>query len=191
MRQFGLAMLLTAGFGGPAFAQEPYIGSSSFGAQETLFRYDDQEPWKHGWKKQMPYHEGFHAFRPYNYHHVFGQTQTAAAYGNSMPYSQQWWHRYQSVSAQYNHLQGQPPMAMPQYNGGPAPAQAPIAPPQAGAYMPPPNPYGAPSAGYPAPSGPYDSPPTPMNIEPGYSQPGTPYESMMMPTMPAPLMPVN
>ena len=78
MRRFGLALLLAAGFGGSAFAQDPYqqqpyVGRSSFGGQETLFRYDDQEPWKHGWKKQMPYHEGFHSFRPYNYHHVFGR----------------------------------------------------------------------------------------------------------------------
>jgi hypothetical protein len=190
MRRYGLAMLLAAGSAGPALAQEPYIGSSSFGSQETLYRYDDQEPWKHGWKKQMPYHEGYQAFRPYNYHHVFGQTQTAAAYGQSMPYSQQWWHRYQSVSAQYNHLQGQPPMAMPQYNGGPAPVQSPG--------MMPPNPYGPPHGSYgpapgsyPAPPGSYELPPAPMNIDPAYTQPGTPTEPMTIPAMPAPLMPVN
>jgi len=168
MRRLGLALLLTAASSGPALAQDYYNGPSSFGSQETLFRYDDQEPWKHGWKKQMPYHEGFHSFRPYNYHHVYGQTQTAAAYGQSMPYSQQWWHRYYSPSAQYNHLQGQPPMAMPQYNGPPAP----------GHMM---NP----------PAGSYVLPPAPMNIEPVYEQPGIPTESMAIPAMPAPLMPVN
>jgi hypothetical protein len=180
MRRFGLALLFTAGFGGPALAQEPYTGRSSFGAQETLFRYDDQEPWKHGWKKQMNYHEGFHAFRPYNYHHVFGQTQTAAAYGQSMPYSQQWWHRYHSVSAQYNHLQGQPPMAIPQYNG-----------PQSSAPVPgamPPGAYVAPPGAYVTPPGAYDAPPAPMNIDPAYSQPGIPMESLTIPSMPAPLM---
>jgi hypothetical protein len=173
MRHFGLAMLFAAGVGGPAVAQDYYTGPSSFGAQETLFRYDDQEPWKHGWKKQMPYHEGFHAFRPYNYHHVFGQTQAAAAYGQSMPYSQQWWHRYQSVSAQYNHLQGQPPMAMPQYNSPPPQGEMPT--PPTGSYGP--DVYGA--------------PPAPMTIDPVYQQPGIPTESMAIPTMPAPLMPVN
>ena len=181
MRRFGLALLLAAGFGGSAFAQDPYqqqpyVGRSSFGGQETLFRYDDQEPWKHGWKKQMPYHEGFHSFRPYNYHHVFGQTQTAAAYGQSMPYSQQWWHRYYSVSAQYNHLQGQPPMAVPQYNGPPATA---------------PVPGGMGPGVYGPPQGIYDAPPTPMNIDPVYTQPGAPMESITIPSMPAPLMPVQ
>ena len=191
MRRYGLAMLFAAGFGGSALAQDynqqPYIGSSSFGSQETLFRYDDQEPWKHGWKKQMPYHEGFQAFRPYNYHHVFGQTQTAAAYGQTMPYSQQWWHRYHSVSAQYNHLQGQPPMAMPQYNSGAVPVPSPsVAAPNA--YAPS---YGPAPGSYPAPSGSYELPPAPMNIDPIYSQPGTQTEPMTIPAIPAPLMPVN
>lgn len=170
MRRFGLALLFTASFGGHAFCQD-YTGPASFGAQETLYRYDDQEPWKHGWKKQMPYHEGFHSFRPYNYHHVFGQTQTAAAYGQAMPYSQQWWHRYYSASAQYNHLQGQPPMAMPQYNGPPAPM------------------ISAPMTTYP--QGSYPMPPAPMNIDPVYEQPGVPIQTMSMPSMPSPLMPVN
>ncbi len=179
MRRYGLAFVIAAGLGGPAFSQD-YTGPASFGAQETLFRYDDQEPWKHGWKKQMNYHEGFHSFRPYNYHHVFGQTQTAAAYGQSMPYSQQWWHRYYSVSAQYNHLQGQPPMAIPQYNGPGVPA---VAPPQMMG-----QPYGTS----------YAPPPAPMNIDPVYGQPGMPYEhagmpmdGMAIPSMPSPLMPVN
>ena len=199
MRRFGLAMLLAAGFGGSAFAQEPYSESLhlSFGAQENLFRYDDQEPWKHGWKKQMPYHEGYQAFRPYNYHHVFGQTQTAAAYGQSMPYSQQWWHRYQSVSAQYNHLQGQPPMAMPaiQRCGLRLVRRPPgmTAQPQSDRTAPPP--YGSlwsrTSGSYPAPPGTYELPPAPMNIDPVYSQPGVPSEPMTIPAIPAPLMPVN
>ena len=166
MRRFGLAVLLTAGFGGPVLAQD-YTGPSSIGSQETLFRYDDQEPWKHGWKKQMNYHEGWHSFRPYNYHHVYGQSQTAAAYGQSMPYSQQWWHRYQSVSSQYNHLQGQPPMAMPQYNGPPAGVL--MTPPPAGNFV----------------------PPAPMDIAPVYEQPVMTGETSGIPSIPAPLMPVH
>jgi len=186
MRRFGLALLLTSGLGGTAVSQDyypnNYTGAASFGAQESLFRYDDQEPWKHGWKKQMPYHEGFHAFRPYNYHHVFGQTQGAAAYGQTMPYSQQWAHRYHSVSAQYNHLQGQPPMAMPQYDG--PPAAAPSGNPPAGAV-----PQGSPQFA-PATST-YFAPPAPMNIDPVYQHPGIPLEQMAIPAMPAPLIPVN
>jgi hypothetical protein len=82
------------GYGGP------YIGPGSVGSGEPLFRYDDQERWKHGWVQNMPYYEGFHSFRPYNYHHVFSQAQTAAGWGMpaTMPYSQQFWHRYAKMT---------------------------------------------------------------------------------------------
>jgi hypothetical protein len=70
---------------------------ASLGAQEALYPFDDQEPWKHGYRQVMPYYGGWHSFRPYNYHHVFGQTQAAAAWGMPLPYSQQFWHRYQAV----------------------------------------------------------------------------------------------
>lgn len=75
-----------------------YAGSPSVGASEPMFRYDDQEPWKHGYIQNMPYYEGYHSFRPYNYHHVFSQSQTASGWGMSsvLPYSQQFWHRYES-----------------------------------------------------------------------------------------------
>lgn len=73
-----------------------YTGAGSVGSTEPLYPYDDQEKWKHGWLQEMPYYHGYHSFRPYNYHHVYGQSQTAAAAGmpTTMPYSQQWWHRY-------------------------------------------------------------------------------------------------
>lgn len=79
---------------------DSYNGAGSVGSSEPLFRYSDQERWKHGWIKNMPYYEGYHAFRPYNYHHVFSQTQTAAGWGMpaTMPYSQQFWHRYEKMS---------------------------------------------------------------------------------------------
>ena len=69
---------------------------SSVGGGEPLFRYDDQERWKHGYLHIMPYYGGYHSFRPYNYHHVFNQSQTASGWGMSpvAPYSQQFWHRY-------------------------------------------------------------------------------------------------
>lgn len=82
------------GYGGGA--PNEYVGGASIGSTEPLYPYDDQEKWKHGWIQEMPYYHGYHSFRPYNYHHVFGQSQTAAAAGmpSTMPYSQQWWHRY-------------------------------------------------------------------------------------------------
>jgi len=107
VRKYVILAILSAGLGGRASAQDviydgwagggtPY-GASSFGAQEQLFPYDDQEPWKHGYRQVMPYYGGWHSFRPYNYHHVFGQSQAAAAYGMPLPYSQQFWHRYQAI----------------------------------------------------------------------------------------------
>ncbi len=78
---------------------EGYQGAGSVGSAEPLYRYDDQERWKHGYIQKMPYYEGYRAFRPYNYHHVFSQAQTSAGWGMpaTMPYSQQFWHRYENM----------------------------------------------------------------------------------------------
>lgn len=84
-----------------------FFGAGSVGSSEQLFTYDDQETWKHGYIKIMPYYHGFHSFRPYNYHHVFSQSTTAQGFGMSpvMPYSQQFWHRYERMAdlSQGNH----------------------------------------------------------------------------------------
>ena len=104
-RGLGIASLVMA-WGAVAAAQQPvgyadaYLGPASIGSGEPLFRYDDQERWKHGWVRAMPYYEGFHSFRPYNYHHVFSQSQTASGWGMPavMPYSQQFWHRYEKMA---------------------------------------------------------------------------------------------
>ncbi|MBL8849557.1 MAG: hypothetical protein JNG89_07730 [Planctomycetaceae bacterium] len=74
-----------------------FYGPASVGSSEPLFSYDDQEPWKHGYLQIMPYYGGHHLFRPYNYKAVFSQSQVAAGWGmpNVMPYSQQFWHRYE------------------------------------------------------------------------------------------------
>jgi hypothetical protein len=74
-----------------------YYGPSSIDSSEPLFAYDDQEPWKHGYLQVMPYYGGHHLFLPYNYKAVFSQSQVAAGWGmpNVMPYSQQFWHRYE------------------------------------------------------------------------------------------------
>lgn len=87
--------LLMAWLTGTSLAQD-YVGPASVGSSEPLYPYDDQDKWKHGWVSEMPYYHGYHSFRPYNYHHVYGQAQTAAGAGlpTTMPYSQQWWHRY-------------------------------------------------------------------------------------------------
>ncbi|MBX3443185.1 MAG: hypothetical protein KF774_12335 [Planctomyces sp.] len=101
MRAGLVAAVIVAGGADALSAQENYYpeayGPASMGAQEQLYPFDDQEPWKHGYRQVMPYYGGWHSFRPYNYHHVFGQTRTTQSFGLSMPYSQQFWHRYQAV----------------------------------------------------------------------------------------------
>lgn len=84
----------------PMFENHGFIGAGSVGSGEPLFRYDDQERWKHGYLQIMPFYGGHFAFRPYNYHHVFSQSQTAAGWGMpaTMPYSQQFWHRYEKMA---------------------------------------------------------------------------------------------
>ena len=65
----------------------------------SLYAYDDLDVWKHGWMQVMPYYGGQHSFRPYNYKQVFSQSAQAAAWGmpRSMPYSQQFYHRYENL----------------------------------------------------------------------------------------------
>jgi len=106
MFRFACLVFAVAGITAPALAQDyapqsygggDYYGSASIGSSEPLFSYDDQEPWKHGYLQVMPYYGGHHLFRPYNYKAVFAQSQVAAGWGmpNVMPYSQQFWHRYE------------------------------------------------------------------------------------------------
>ncbi|MEZ6055769.1 MAG: hypothetical protein R3C01_03600 [Planctomycetaceae bacterium] len=99
MVRFLWSLLALAAFTGTVSAQD-YIGGGSFGSSEPLYNYDDQESWKHGYMQVMPFYGGFHSGRPYNYHHVFSQTQTSVGWGlpHGMPYSQQWWHRYEAMA---------------------------------------------------------------------------------------------
>lgn len=125
MKRQLLMIMLTATCASVASAQQPYyddaqytggtqypdggqyIGAASVGSSEPMYYYDEQDRWKHGYIKVMPYYHGFHSFRPYNYHHVFGQSTTAQGFGMSpvMPYSQQFWHKYEHMAdlSQGNH----------------------------------------------------------------------------------------
>lgn len=105
MKRTHWLLLGALSWSGIANAQEivdpfPYSGPASIGSSEPLFRYDDQERWKHGYMKDMPYYGGYHFFRPYNYHQVFSLTATAAGWGMpaSMPNSQQFWHKYEDMT---------------------------------------------------------------------------------------------
>ncbi len=99
-----------------------YLGPASVGSNEPLYPYDDQEPWKHGYLQVIPFYGGYHSGRPYNYHHVFSQTQTSVGWGmpHGLPYSQQWWTRFEPL--------GDPGRAMTEphgYYGHLAPPQRP------------------------------------------------------------------
>lgn len=111
---------------------EGYLGNGSVGSQEPLFPYDDQEPWKHGYLQVVPFYGGYHFGRPYNYHHVFAQTQTSVGWGmpHGLPYSQQWWHRFEAqadpgrVMAEPNGYYGYAPASQPNLQFVQAPSQA-------------------------------------------------------------------
>ena len=100
MTKVAWAALFTAAMAGIGMAQD-FVGPASVGSNEQLYPYDDQEKWKHGYLKEMPYYHGYHSFRPYNYHHVYSQSQTAAGWGMSptSPQSQQFWHKYESMAS--------------------------------------------------------------------------------------------
>lgn len=104
-----------AAISGSSLAQECYPGGAYGGYYqefdaahqgagslngEPLFAYDDPDPWKHGYLHVSPYYGGYRAGRPYNYHHVFSQTQTSVGWGmpHGLPYSQQWHHRYEGMA---------------------------------------------------------------------------------------------
>ncbi len=71
-----------------------YTGSE--GASEQRHPFDTQQNWVHGYFQEIPAYGGHHLFRPYNYKDVLSQSQTAAGWGErpTMPYSQQFWHKY-------------------------------------------------------------------------------------------------
>jgi hypothetical protein len=71
----------------PGYAPMP----SAVGCSESRYPFDAQHPWLHGYYQETPAYAGFHAFRPYNYKHVFAQSQLAAEWGGSptAPYSHQ------------------------------------------------------------------------------------------------------
>ena len=96
-----LAFLVTALVTGSAQAQVgspgiEYGNTISAGDGVQLYPYDQQDPWLHGHFQRVPAYGGFSSFRPYNYRHVFAQTQLAQSWGHAhgMPYSQQFWNRY-------------------------------------------------------------------------------------------------
>lgn len=104
---FAASTTLQAQYPPPIAGQGVVVGESNglpIGVPETtggyngepLQRFDVPYPWMHGYFQEIPPYEGYGAFRPYNYKHIFSQAQTAGGWGMSprMPYAQQFWHRY-------------------------------------------------------------------------------------------------
>ena len=97
----GASMGSSAGYGGSGgglystgMGLNGYSGSNG----DTLLPFDSQEAWMHGYFQEIGAFPGYTHFRPYNYKHVFSQVDLSYRWGQpqGMPYSNQWWHRYQT-----------------------------------------------------------------------------------------------
>lgn len=99
-----------------------YSGTVAGGDGVQLYPYDQQDPWLHGYFQRYPAYGGFSSFRPYNYRHVFAQTQLAGTWGlpHGMPYSQQFWNKYRGSYLDQNlHSQTMPEAAPQMIPAGP------------------------------------------------------------------------
>lgn len=88
-----------------------YSNTIAGGDGVQQYPYDQQDPWLHGYYQRVPAYGGFSSFRPYNYRHVFSQTQISTQWGSAhgMPYSQQFWNKYRGSYLDQNlHSQTQP-----------------------------------------------------------------------------------
>lgn len=92
-----------------------YAGSVAGGDGVQLYPYDQQDPWLHGYFQRYPAYGGFSSFRPYNYRHVFAQTQLAATWQlpHGMPYSQQFWNKYRGSYLDQNLHSAATPLMVP------------------------------------------------------------------------------
>lgn len=124
------ALLGSGPFAAGAMAQVPYQTGAGYSASayggvtssgvngaygDQVYPFEQQDPWLHGYFQEIPAYGGYYYYRPYNYKHVLSQSQTAAGFGMSpvMPYSQQFWHRYQNranFAPFVNEPGGVPPM---------------------------------------------------------------------------------
>lgn len=111
------------GYPAPANA---FSQTGSEGSSEQRYPFDTQQNWVHGYYQEIPAYGGHHLFRPYNYKDVLSQSQTAAGWGErpSMPYSQQFWHKYhdQATMLKTSHVAPAPlrgsPVWTPQQSAG-------------------------------------------------------------------------
>ena len=108
-----------------------YSNTIAGGDGVQQYPYDQQDPWLHGYYQRVPAYGGFASFRPYNYRHVFSQTQISTQWGsaNGMPYSQQFWNKYRGSYLDQNlhsQMQAQPMPLRPSTSVYPASSVRPI-----------------------------------------------------------------
>jgi hypothetical protein len=147
-----VALCVSMQVGMPAPAEAPgypalgnAFGPSGVEGQfEQRYPFDSHQNWVHGYHQEIPAYGGHVFFRPYNYKDVLSQSQTSAGWGQppTMPYSQQFWHKYQDQATMLKMSHSQPLMpmaphgqmqpAMTGYYHGGQPVQQEIAP--VGAY---------------------------------------------------------
>jgi hypothetical protein len=62
---------------------------------DPYLNYDAYEPWVHGYWQELPAFGGYAYFRPYNYRHVYVQSEVATSWQTSaqMPYAQEYYRR--------------------------------------------------------------------------------------------------
>lgn len=120
-----VALSLAAQVGAPGPSETPnapplqnaYNQYGFEGQFEQRHAFDTQQNWVHGYFQEIPAYGGHVFFRPYNYKDVLSQSQTAAGWGLSptMPYSQQFWHRYhdQAAMLKLSRTNTQPTMMTP------------------------------------------------------------------------------
>lgn len=98
-----LGLAIQVGSPGPSEAPNAPVPARAYGqygfegSMEQRHAFDSQLNWVHGYFQEIPAYNGHPVYRPYNYKDVLSQSQTAAGWGErpSMPYSQQFWHKYQ------------------------------------------------------------------------------------------------
>ena len=105
------------GTGGGLYSTGMGLNGYSGSNGDTLLPFDSQEAWMHGYFQEIGAYSGYAHFRPYNYKHVFSQVELSYRWGQpqGMPYSQQWWHRYQTRASLTPPLQTQMSQAQSNY----------------------------------------------------------------------------
>ena len=106
------------GSGGGLYSTGMGLNGYSGSNGDTLLPYDTQEAWMHGYFQEIGAYPGYTHFKPYNYKHVFSQADLSYRWGQpaGMPYSQQWWHRYQIRASLTTPVQAQLSQAQANYD---------------------------------------------------------------------------